>query len=194
MKTVEHKIPEDVKASVDETVALPPTSAKNLYVWSRCLTEMRKNSIASSHARICAGGKLSGYKGKMPGVLEEILIAIEKNKPVYLIGAFGGVVGEVCKVLHQENYPETLTEAWQITHNSGYTDLQLIARDRNMHADYEECVNILKAIGIERLASQSGLTVESYKRLMITPFIDECVHLVLIGLTALSRQTQKGIK
>nr|VFK38082.1 MAG: TIR domain-containing protein [Candidatus Kentron sp. SD]VFK42826.1 MAG: TIR domain-containing protein [Candidatus Kentron sp. SD] len=182
MKTVEHVIPNDIIPHVDKDKFLPPSTPQNKYIWSRCLTEMREKSIDSSHARICAGGRLSEYKGKMPGVLEEILIALDRKKPIYLLGGFGGVVGEVCKVLRDEPYPEPLTEAWQITHNEGYSDLQKIARDHDRHADYDSIKSTLKGIELRELADGAGLDEEEYSRLMQTPFVDECVHIVIRGL------------
>lgn len=40
--------------------------------------------------RICLGGKLEGYEGKEPGIVEEARFALEFNKPLYLLGGFGG--------------------------------------------------------------------------------------------------------
>ena len=50
-------------------------------------------------ARIFIGGKISGYKGKCPGVLEEFLIATASTHPVYLVGAFGGVTHDIIQAL-----------------------------------------------------------------------------------------------
>ncbi len=182
METVEHDVPGDIADDVEKGIFLPPNTPQNKYVWSRCLTEMRVKSIESCQARICAGGKLSGYNGKMPGVLEEIIIAIQKNKPVYLLGAFGGVVGEVCKVVWKEAYPEALTEAWQITHNAEYADLQAIAAKSGNQADYELLKAIVEGVDISTLSKNAGLSEGEYLRLMGTPFVDECIHLILLGL------------
>jgi len=182
METVEHNAADDVAGDIDNDTFLPPSTQQNRYIWSRCLTEMRLKSIQSSQARICAGGKLSGYNGKMPGVLEEIIIALQKDKPVYLLGAFGGVVGEVCKVVRKEGYPEFLTEAWQVTHNAGYADLQTIAAKNGNHADYEQVELVLKCIDVSKLANKAGLNDDEYLRLMGTPFVDECIHLIMLGL------------
>lgn len=187
MSSIEHSIPVDVAAEVDEHAYLEPSSAKNLYIWSRCLTEMRLKSVEKSRARICAGGKLSGYKGKMPGVLEEILIAIDKKKPIYLLGGFGGVVGEVCKVFRGEAYPSSLTEDWQVTHNDGYIDLQTIARTHGKQADYDRVELFLKDVNLSELSKNSGLDEDNYVRLMSTPFVDECVHIVMSGLKKLCK-------
>lgn len=191
MRTVECDVPYDIAGDVNKDNFLPPTTAQNKYFWSRCLTEMRLRSVDSSHARICVGGKLFGYNGKMPGVLEEILIAFNKNKPMYLLGAFGGVVGEVCKVLRGEAYPDTLNESWQLTHNDGYVHLQTIARTQDMHADYDQVKTALEGLDIAMLAVTAGLDEETYMRLMETPFVDECIHLIIQGLKNLSSRTAR---
>lgn len=182
MKTVEHDASTDIANDVDIDTYLPPSTPQNKYIWSRCLTDMRIVSIESSEARICAGGKLFGYNGKMPGVLEEILIAIDKNKPVYLLGAFGGVVGDVCKVVRKEPYPDSLTEAWQISHNDGYVDLQAIASAHRMLADYGQVKMVLEGINVSALSKNAGLDEKTYLQLMKTPFVDECIHLIMQGL------------
>lgn len=185
MTTIEHEIPSDVDEGLDKDTFLPPSSPLNSYIWSRCLTEMRKQSIFSSTARICAGGKLSGYKGKMPGVLEEILLALEAKKPMYLLGAFGGVVSDVCNLILNDIIPEPLTEKWQMLHNEGYSDLQELARSRGHDSNYVEISEVLKNLSTLELASRCGLDENEYKRLMISPFIDECIYLILKGLKEL---------
>lgn len=182
MKTIKCKIPDDVANGLDEETFLPANTCQNSYIWSRCLTEMRKNSISSSNARICAGGKLTGYKGKMPGVLEEIILAIDEQKPIFLLGAFGGVVGEICKLILTPDVPETLTENWQISHNAGYYDLQELARSKGHGSNYEAITQSIKQSSVSVLATRCGLNEIEYKRLMISPFVDECVYLILKGL------------
>ena len=186
MESKAYEIPADVAAGLSKDEFLPPNTPKNSYIWSRCLTEMRKSSISTSTARICAGGKLSGYKGKMPGVLEEILIALDTQKPILLLGAFGGVVGEVCKVLSDGVVTDPLTEDWQISHNVGYLDLQELARSYKQECDYDSIKGTLASVRIAQLSSQVGLEENEYKRLMVSPFVDECVHLILKGLKQLS--------
>jgi len=182
MTTKECDIPDDIIDLVDQEIFLRPTSTLNRYVWSRCLTLMREESISNSDARICVGGKLSGYQGKMPGVLEEVVISLETEKPIYLLGAFDGVVGEVCKTIVDGSISPTLTEEWQITHNDGYSDLQKHAKKHMKHADYQQLKAILEGVRIADLAKKAGLIEEDYLRLMRSPFVDECVHLILKGL------------
>lgn len=192
MKSIEHDIPNDIAKNIDENEFIAPTGIENRYIWSRCLTQMREESIKASHARICAGGKLSEYHGKMPGVLEEIIISIEKNKPIYLLGAFGGVVGEVCKTILNQSVTTPLTEQWQITHNIDYFDFQEKSKKENNNADYEKIKTNLESITCERLASISGLSSDDYQRLMFSPFVDECVHIILKGLKNIASANQRN--
>jgi len=193
MKTVEHEVPSDVASGLAQNVFLPPTTPENAYVWSRCLTEMREKSIASSTVRVCSGGKLSGYKGKMAGVLEEIVLAFNYKKPTFLLGAFGGVVGSVCSVLLKKAVPEALTEEWQISHNSGYAELQAIAKNHGKECDYNGVIEFLQRQNISDMAIRCGLTEDEYIRIMCSPFIDECLYLILTGLKQLSgrKETNK---
>lgn len=194
MKSIEHDIPNDIANDVDKNTFVAPSGIDNKYIWSRCLTQMREKSIDTSHARICAGGKLSGYHGKMPGVLEEISISIDKKKPIYLLGAFGGVVGEVCKTILSKSVTEPLAEQWQLTHNVGYYDLQEKSKNENKNADYTNVKIELESITCKDLASSSGLSSDEYQRLMESPFIDECVHLILKGLKIIASVNQNYMK
>lgn len=164
---------------------LPPTTADNVYVWSKCLTKMRHNLISDSDVRICAGGKHSKYKGKMPGVLEEILIAIKLEKPIFLLGGFGGVCKSVSELVGVNNLPEKLTEAWQIENTPGYANL--LNKIRNIEPDYyPEYVELASKITIEKL--NNGLNESENRALFNTPFIDEAIHLIFLGLSRINIQ------
>jgi len=193
METREYAIPDDVASGLSNDTFLPPNTANNKYIWSRCLTDMRKNSISTSTGRVCAGGRLSDYKGKMPGVLEEILITLDMHKPIYLLGAFGGVVGQVCQVILDGMVTDPLTENWQISHNVGYADLQKLARTQGQESDYQGIKDTLESIQLARLATEAGLEEDEYKRLMRSPFVDECVHLILKGLKQLAGGQPGGV-
>lgn len=160
-----------------------PDTVENKFIWSMNLTKMREESIANSNARICAGGRFSGYKGKMPGVLEEVLIALKQEKPLFLIGAFGGVVGEVCKTINSNILSDFLTENWQNANNPGYIELQAHAKEKGNHADYAEIKTLLENMSVKTLADRVKLSEDQYRQLMLTPFVDEAIRLVLLGLS-----------
>ncbi len=175
--------PLDVKDLIpNDDLFLSPTNAQNLFVWSRCLTEMRNIMIKKCDIRICSGGRHFGYKGKMPGVLEEIIIAIEMKRPLFLLGGFGGVTASVCKLIQKGTISQELTYDWQVQNNSGYKELLDFYSSRNIKysVDYTSLAEILK---IENL--NNGLSKEDNYVLFNTPFIDEALHLILKGLKSI---------
>jgi hypothetical protein len=63
------------------------------------LTEMRRNAHHFVHdrhgAQVVMGGRLSGFSGCLPGLLEEVDLAVTAKTPVFVIGAFGGAAQEI---------------------------------------------------------------------------------------------------
>jgi hypothetical protein len=100
--------PSDINVSEAKELFEKPTP-ENLYQWSRCLTKMREEMEITCDARIFIGGAIRKFKGKCPGILEELLIALEHSHPVYLVGAFGGITREAIEAL-KGNQPECFSE------------------------------------------------------------------------------------
>lgn len=185
---IEHPLPEDVFDLVSEEkrgIFLTPDNVTNKYIWSRCLTDMREKMILNSDVRICAGGRIAGYKGRMPGVLEEIIITMEMEKPLFLIGGFGGVTSKVCSFLANNEIPTELTLKWQIENNPNYKELVEFVEIRGGidPIDYNQLLQKLK---IENL--NNGLSKKDNIKLFNTPFIDEALYLVLKGINCIYHQ------
>ena len=159
---------------------IPPDTVDNRYTWSKSLSKMRYEMIKDCNARICAGGRKAGYKGKMPGVLEEILIASELGCPLYLLGGFGGVVHDVCELLQYNKCSDSLTEQWQDSCNKGYRELLQRYKERGEKVDYLEIQNKLRCINLN-----NGLTKEENELLFNTVYVDEAVQLILKGLQSI---------
>ena len=147
---------------------------------------MREKSIYSSDIRVFAGGKFEKYLVKMPGVLEEFQIAYKEKKVIFLVGGLGGLTGKLCDSIKNRCLAEEFTEEWQTSHNAFYKELQDIARSHNNNANYDNIKSIIENISISELVKKAGLTAKEYERLMQTPFVDECVHLILKGIKNLS--------
>ena len=177
-KRVEKSV--SIESLLIEDKFIPPITVDNCYIWAKCLTHMRQVMISSCKARICAGGKYSGYKGKIPGVLEEILITAERECPIYLLGGFGGVVQGVCQVYKGESIPEYFTNEWQIANNTNYEQLMKRYEKENERIDYNDIVNKIRKIKL-----CNGLTDEENIQLFNTVYIDEAIGLVLKGLNKL---------
>ena len=158
---------------------LPPNNPENSYVWSRCLTKMRKKMVAVCDVRICAGGRQFGYKGIMPGVLEEIVIAIKMGRPLFLLGGFGGVTASVCKLIQTKEIPEELTLEWQKKASPNYEGLLDYTMKRNPEylVDYENIAEILLEANMN-----NGLSTDDNYRLFNTTYVDEALYLIFKGL------------
>lgn len=180
---VSHDLPADVRDLVAApTEFLPPSSPANSFVWSRSLTDMRRAMITSCDLRISAGGRLAGYKGWMPGVLEEIAIAVSMAKPVFLLGGFGGVTHSVCRLMTEKTLPADLTLGWQQRNTPGLKEMMAFAATRGV--DYaQQYEAVLKLVMNADL--RNGLTPEENARLFETPFVDEATHLMLKGISRL---------
>lgn len=179
---VKYAIPDDIQHMVDNSIFLEAKTAEDKYIWSRCLSLMREKSVLESDIRICAGGKPTGYLGKMPGVLEEFLIAYKGAKPIYLIGGLGGVIKDICETIKTKKISCSLTKDWQISENNEYQDLLYLLSSNGHAVSYTDIENTLINIEIGALAKNSGLDPVEYIKLMETPFIDEIIHLVLKGV------------
>lgn len=148
---------------------------------------MREESIKSSDIRILVGGKFENYLGKMPGVLEEFLIAYKQDLVIFLVGGLGGLTKKLCISIKNRKIEEEFTEEWQMNHNDAYQDLQEIASQHGKHTDYDNLKEVIENITIPILAERTGLTNEEYERLMTTPFIDESIYLILKSIKNLPK-------
>lgn len=62
------------------------------------LTALRKELVSATDARVLIGGKERGFEGRMPGVLEESILAIQAGQPLFLAGGFGGATASVAAI------------------------------------------------------------------------------------------------
>lgn len=161
----------------NDKVFLPPDSVENRFIWAKSLSKMRNEMIKNCDVRICAGGKKSGYKGKMPGVLEEIVVSIQEERPIFLLGGFGGVTQSVCKLIETGVASEFFSEEWQNDNNLSYQELLHLYENSGEKIDYNEIVNLIKEADLK-----NGLSADENKVLFNTIFIDEAVVLILKGI------------
>ena len=67
--------------------------------WTEGLTAMRLAMRKATEARIVLGGRVSGYKGRMPGIAEETLLSLRSHQPVFLLGGFGGCTRDIAETI-----------------------------------------------------------------------------------------------
>jgi hypothetical protein len=63
------------------------------------LTDMRKKMFLQNEAQIFIAGKVIGYEGMISGILEEAYWALKYQRPIYIVGAFGGISAELINLL-----------------------------------------------------------------------------------------------
>lgn len=163
-----------------------PDTPERAYLWARSLTYMREKMISECDIRITAGGKWTGYAGVMPGILEEVLIAIRMKKPLYLLGGFGGITKKICQAIESGRddkirFPEELTFSWQKNHIAGYELLQNKYNDAGKYfAPYESFRKILTFDSLN-----NGLTEKENIQLFHAISFDESINLILKGIRRL---------
>ena len=164
-------------------------SFKAKYAFAKSLSAMRETMMqtAATHAWVILGGKWKGFKGKMPGVLEECLLALQMEKPVYLIGAFGGVAKGVIEALEGQQPPMLHLDFYETAYHSyTYFLKQFNAdtrTDEKEQVDYKEIVTYLNSRkNQENYGLNNGLTPSENECLFHTKSEVEIISLILKGL------------
>ena len=97
---------EEAKSGVEDT------DSEKREKCARSLTVMREEMESSRFsdgtgddkellARIFIGGKTSSFSGSKPGILEEFEISLQHNRPVFLLGGFGGETKKIIDHLNK---------------------------------------------------------------------------------------------
>jgi len=97
---------------VDARAARQPVSGSSSHEQAVAdgLTEMRKELAELCDLRICLGGKVSGYSGRKPGIVEEAWLTLERARPVLASTVFGGASRVVVCGLSNFNVP--IPQSW----------------------------------------------------------------------------------
>ena len=76
-----------------------PNAELNGHSDQRSFSAMRRRIANISHASILIGGRLTGFEGATPGIIEEAIYAVEANKPLFAVAGFGGAAALVAQAL-----------------------------------------------------------------------------------------------
>ena len=162
--------------NIDTSKFICPDSVYNQYIWAENLTNMRTEMERVAKCRIIAGGKLSCFKGKMAGILEEFTIARRMGHPVYIVGGYGGCAQLLSAVVEgKENVDAFIRIA---SESASYKDLISYYDSIDSPVDYAEVESYAK---LDRLLD-NGLSEEENRRLFHSVNIMEIVSLILKGI------------
>lgn len=153
----------------------------------------RTESIPPVSARIVLGGKLCGFSGFMPGIFEEVLLALERQTPLFLLGGFGGATEAITNALLAfpgAPFPDELVLDWQIKHTPNLRALKNLRGPLPPSPDVIDTeaglARLQTAISTARgnlaLALGTGLDAEDTRELMSTCDMCRATALVHKGL------------
>jgi SLOG cluster2/TIR domain len=63
------------------------------------LTDMRMQMAGLCHARVLVGGRVSGFNGTVPGLIEEAVLTIAAGRTLLVLGGFGGISRDIAAAL-----------------------------------------------------------------------------------------------
>jgi len=129
------------------------------------LSAMRHWVAQHSDARILLGGKLVGYEGRMPGILEEALASIHVGVPLYVAGGFGGAAAALAR-------------------RFGYDDQEWAPPDWPRGAAAGPVVRALEeVVALQGNAANDGLTEQQRAQLASSHRPSDIASLVVLGLS-----------
>ena len=159
----------------ERDIFLAPNTPKHKLLWAESLSLMRTELEGFADAVIVVGGRNSGFKGFLPGIIEEASIAMHMNKPVYIIGAAGGCGRILSDVILNNITPDEAVRGYQI--DTDILDELKTEGKESMGVDF---FRLLYSKGLSSL--DNGLSDESNRRLMSSSNLTEIVALILEGI------------
>ena len=149
----------------------------NNYIYALSLLKMRRQMEAETDARVILGGRLSGFSGFMPGVIEEFIQSAMAGHPIYLLGGFGGAASLIISLINKEkNVKDVIKEACEETR---YANFMSFCHNQSIDMGYNKLKEIV-ANGIDCL--NNGLENEDNYILFQSTDVIEIVGLIIKGL------------
>jgi hypothetical protein len=143
-------------------------------------------------ARILLGGKVDSYSGFLPGIFEEALVTLTQQRPVYILGGFGGAAEILADAIlaSGSRRPEELVLEWHKKQNPGLVKLLEYSHEFTSPKDFAGTESSLDALfgfvqqarGNLSATLNTGLSNEETRELLKTQNIANAVHLVRTGL------------
>ena len=149
--------PHGDRISMEERRLMPPHEPDSSE-WEAGLTAMRATMLAETDVRVVVGGRVHGYMGRMPGIAEEALLSLEAGQALFLLGGYGGCARDIAETLG-------LMDGWSGS-RPDWPGRELFRR----HI---------------RGGLSNGLSPEENGLLAHTPYIDQAISMIVLGLNRL---------
>lgn len=139
---------------------------------ARGLTSLRRYMTAQTRGRVLIGGRRTGFQGSMPGLVEEALVALEANQPLFLAGGFGGITLDMIRAV-EPSFAEWLPPFAGAPQPDARADKSIEAMVAAASGQGWRCFN-------------NGLSVDECRQLAATHRPSEIATLVSVGLGRLA--------
>src|SRR5690606_22521806 len=123
---------------------------------------------------------ITNYLGYIPGVIEEALYTLRENKPLYLVGAFGGATEKLIKLIRGKTVKE-LTNDFQYS-RSFLIEFKDYVDSKCEYTDYDLLKTELSKFDVKKLSDLNGLSIEENDILFTSKNINQIVYLLMKGL------------
>lgn len=170
------KPPEDYTGDPSKPIA--PINNENTLVWAKSLRKMRIEMESHINARVILGGRMTGFSGFMPGIMEEFIQAVSMNHPVYLLGGFGGAAAMLADMLQGKADVSALVNLSR--ENKPYNEFCEYCKSKGVDMGYAELERIVNVGGLDVL--DNGLSRDQSMTLLTSTDVIEIVGLILEGL------------
>lgn len=180
------EVPIPKTASIDEQIEYNPTKCiEDRYSFCECFKEMRIQMAKDCTARVLVGGKITNYLGYIPGVIEEALYTLRENKPLYLVGAFGGATEKLIKLIKGEKVKEITNE---FQYNTDFLiEFKDYVRSKCKYTDYDVLKTELSKFDVKKISDLNGLSIEENEILFTSKNIHQIVYLLMKGLKSIKK-------
>lgn len=185
------------RALFNRAVGLSAMRRRMLAPMNLDIPEAAPESIPAVVARVALGGKVQGFTGFMPGILEEALTILEKSRPLYLLGGFGGAAEALAQAIVNPaaGRPPELTVAWHEQNNAEFKQLLALSAQFRLPppvpaipAAFDQLWHFVEAArGAPAATLNTGLSDGETRELLTTRDMGAVVRLVRAGLTNQSK-------
>jgi hypothetical protein len=180
-------LPADLISYESKAHDMLSTNADFRYIRARGLTFLRRRLTDDSFARLCIGGRRAGVQGRYPGIIEEALMAIHNQKPIYVAGCLGGAASQIVDAIDGKPMLGDFCQGSEISaiYRNPPIEESELTPEEDLVIDRERVWNLFQERSVEGLSAHNGLSAEENDELLHTPVLDRVIQLVLTGLSRL---------
>ncbi len=182
--------------------SVDPDSDFGVFCRTRALTGMRKRITELADVRICLGGGSNKPKRRLSGVLEEAILTIQAEKPLYISSAIGGISRVICDAILRRRISDSdrshfvtpaPARATMVKYRSQFpfppAEGPCSIVDGAM--DGWNALEYLRSVDLNRLAEIAHLSIDEYINLLTTADLNRAMTMVALGVKSLRAGVQR---